>query len=180
LSSSLGIVKRHGGDIFVESAEGKGARVTVILPCASQMEESEPSQETSRAVSDLTFLVVDDSEDGAHMLAEGLTRLGHKVFTAFSGEEALELFQENAMDVVICDLGMPGMNGWQVGSAVKEICVERGVPKTPFVLLTGWAEQAGGQDKAEKHGVDRVAEKPVSLEELMQVVGSLMSESVPS
>jgi CheY-like chemotaxis protein len=66
------------------------------------------------------------------MIEAGLTQFGQRPFTTSSGFEGIQVFREKTIDVVICDLGMPEMDGWSVGKRMKEICREKGIPKIPF------------------------------------------------
>jgi two-component system cell cycle sensor histidine kinase/response regulator CckA len=176
LASSLGIVKRHNGEISLQSREGKGTKVTVTLPLTSEHPGASPAETGAKPTPGLRILVVDDMDQAAEMLAEGISGLGHKAFAATSGPEAIDIFERNEIDIVICDLGMPHMNGWQVGSRVKAICAERGVSKTPFILLTGWGGQLGEEERMAQCGIDRVVEKPAFLKNLMDVVSDLVNE----
>jgi CheY-like chemotaxis protein len=103
---------------------------------------------------------------------------GQTVFSALSGEEGIEMFRNNAVDVVICDYSMPRMDGWQVGKAIRAACEQDGVPKPPFLLLTGWGELGDQTEKVMECGVDRIIQKPASLASLLQIVREVMEESV--
>jgi CheY-like chemotaxis protein len=116
----------------------------------------------------LNILAIDDMEPVLLMLRDGLSEFGQKVWTALSGRQGLEIFKQHKIDLVICDLGMPGMTGWQVGKAIKQICEEEGVPKTPFILLTGWGGQYEEESKISDAGVDRIVEKPIDLPTLIK------------
>jgi CheY-like chemotaxis protein len=118
----------------------------------------------------LTILAVDDMEAIIEVLQDGLGIFGHTVLTALSGEEALRVFRDKPTDIVICDLGMLGIDGWKVASTIKSICLERGIAKTPFILLTGWDEEEPGEEKLSESGVDAVVQKPVDMTTLMQIV----------
>lgn len=178
LASSLSIVRSLGGDISVKSEKGKGSLFTVRLPFSPQKNAkkhdpaSTPSVATARKI-----LVIDDMEAMVTMLEEGLKALGQDVLTALSGEVGIELFRTTRVDLVICDLGMPGMNGWEVGRILLRICRERGLPKVPFVLLTGWGGQVIEQRCIEESGVDVVVEKPIDLTSLLKVIEDLTKDS---
>jgi CheY-like chemotaxis protein len=107
------------------------------------------------------------------MLQGSLSKFGHTVVTALSGSEGVTIFAETFIDVVICDLGMPEMNGWEVGKAVAAICEKRAIPGVPFILLTGWGGQVKETQMISECGVDAVLEKPVDVVELMEVIGKL-------
>jgi CheY-like chemotaxis protein len=126
---------------------------------------------------ELSILLIDDMKPLVLILENGLKRLGQTVFTAFSGEEGIEVFQSRDVDVVICDLGMEGLSGWDVGLAVKEICEKRGKPKTPFVLLTGWGCDADDHANLAAFGVDLVLEKPIDISYLLKILGEIRSKA---
>jgi len=170
LAAAYGIVRRHGGEITIESGEGAGATVTVSLPCAKEPRPAPASVPSSCSPSKLRILAVDDQQPIVDLLRKALERHGQTVITALSGPKAMNLFKESPTDVVISDLGMPQMNGWEVGKAIKEWCREKDIPKPRFIILTGWADQAGNREQLEESGVDAVMEKPVEVKRLLEVV----------
>lgn len=177
LSSSYGIVQRHNGDINIESELGVGAKFTVRLPLKS--ERPEPSQ--WKNVQDVGFsynvLVVDDMPAVVKQIEGGLATYGQNVYSADSGLEALEVFKETPMDVVICDLAMPEINGWQVGEEILKICKQRNMLKPVFIMLTGWGGQIDEEWKMKNSGVDVILEKPVDIRKLIDVIDQLTQES---
>lgn len=177
LACSLGIVKYHSGEISVESTEGQGSVFTVKLPFAGEPAYKEESAGNRHVTPPLRMLIVDDVEAVATVLRDGLSELGQMVFTASSGKEAIEIFKTTPVDLVLCDLGMPDMSGWQVASIVKSICREKGVPKTPFVLITGWGAQVGEDEMAAQSGVDAVVEKPIDILGLLEVISEVVRKS---
>lgn len=179
LSSSLGVLKRYKGDISIQSELGKGTAVTISLPAtpAVPFQEQTPVQPISPR-KPLNILVVDDMEMLLDLLHEGLSEFGHRVYTASSGQQALELFKENKIDIVISDLGMPNISGWEVGKEIKRMCETRGIPKVGFILLTGWGNQQEEEEKIIEAGVDEVVVKPVDLGNLLTVIDKIaFSES---
>jgi len=174
LAASYGIVAYHGGEISVESDEGEGTTFIIKLPLA--VKAVERAKASAEGVVDFHYriLVVDDLEPLLKMLCNGLSKRDQIVFSATSGEEALQILANNQVDAVICDLAMPKMNGWQVGRAVKEMNASKGLPKLPFIILTGWGRQIDEKEKMEECGVDRVVEKPVDVPRLLEFVRDLV------
>jgi CheY-like chemotaxis protein len=69
---------------------------------------------------------------------------------------------------------MPGMEGWQLARRIREICREKGIPKTPFILLTARHRQVRGEEKMIEHGVEVVLDKPIEFGGLLEVVRRLL------
>lgn len=174
LSSSYGIVKRHKGAIFVESTAEHRTEFTVKLPLEKKSSEKMDRPPADRSQCSYRVLVVDDSEDSVWVLRNGLARSGQEVLTALSGRQGIDLFRNEHVDAVICDLGMPEINGWDVGKTLKEISLERGVPKPPFILLTGWGGLLDEKEKLLECGVDRIVEKPYLVKNLLELVRDLL------
>lgn len=177
LASSYGIVRRHGGSIEAESKPGDGAVFTVRLPLAVDPGEEMADDVDLKLDFSVGILIIDDNEPVAAMLADGLTEFGQTVHTALSGPEGIEIFRREQIDVVICDLGMPEMTGWQVGEAIGGICKERDIPRPPFILLTGWGGQLKEQQKIAESRVDRIVEKPVVLPRLLKLIREVLGDA---
>jgi two-component system, cell cycle sensor histidine kinase and response regulator CckA len=173
LASSYGIVRRHQGDILVESRQEGGSVFTVRLPTACKPASQKVGINAQKAAFKPRILIIDDVEPLVTLLKEALTAYGEIVFTATSGDSGLELFKRSPVDLVICDLGMEGMNGWQVGEAIKNYAEEKSIPKPIFLLLTGWAGQVHRQRNMSASGVDAIVEKPVDMLTLLAVVQEL-------
>lgn len=170
-------VVRNGGRILAESAQGRGTTVTVELP---RSEEGIAALETPKtAVSDLrlNILVIDDMEPMLNLMSDWLKELRQNVMTALSGQEGIRIFQSKPVDAVICDLGMPGMSGWEVGEFIKTACRREKRPKPPFVILTGWGDLAADQKRITESGVDAVIQKPIDVARLMGIVRKLVEKS---
>ena len=177
LSISYGIVSRHGGTISVESELGKGSTFTARLSLSDRASEEVHSVAEMAPLRKLTILAIDDSEQVVGFLKAALETGHHKVLTALSGPAALETFRDRQVDVVICDLGMPGMSGWELGKRIKEICRETSTAKPPFILLTGWGAQILEKDKITESCVDAVLEKPVAFARLLTKIQEAVRKS---
>jgi len=169
------IVERHGGSLSIESEPGRGtvvrmrlhaSRFQIIPPSVGMVEPVHPEQAAR-------ILLVDDDPRLLVVLSDTLQACGHAVTTASKGEEALELFDASKHDVVITDLGMPRMNGWEVAERVKAVS-----PDTPVFLLTGWGEGVAAHEGSQF--VDRVVAKPVSAEALMEQLAELRRSRAPA
>jgi CheY-like chemotaxis protein len=112
------------------------------------------------------ILLVDDDSRLRRALADILEAHGHVVAALGSGAEALAHLETADVDLVITDLGMPGMTGWEVAAAVK---ARR--PQVPVFLLTGWGADVAADEQSLL--VDRVIPKPVSTDALLSHVGSV-------
>ena len=112
------------------------------------------------------ILVADDEANVREVLVELLQLLGHDVVQASGGHEALDVFDTQAFDLVLTDLGMPDLSGWDVVDAIR-----KKDHRIPVVLATGWGSQIGDTE-ASCRGVTRVMAKPFTV----QKVSSLIAE----
>jgi CheY-like chemotaxis protein len=126
-----------------------------IIPPSEEVSEPVHPERASRV------LLVDDDQRLLTVLSDMLRSGGHQVTTAANGEEALTVFDPAQHDVVITDLGMPKVNGWQVAEAVKTRA-----PGTRVFLLTGWGEGVIATE-ASKY-VDQVLAKPISADAILE------------
>jgi PAS domain S-box-containing protein len=175
LAVSHGIIARHGGEISVESVEGQGTTFTIELPLAQAPPAKAASVSEVPQSLALSILIIDDTTAVLEVLESFLTMIGHRVFTATSGAEGLRIFGENLIDLTLCDLIMPDMNGWEVGKAIKEICRDRNVSKPPFLLLTGWTGQNLPSENMVESAVDGVIDKPVDVDRLAEMINSTVA-----
>jgi signal transduction histidine kinase/CheY-like chemotaxis protein len=165
LAMVYGIVSRHGGEILVDSTEGAGSTFTIRLPVGHATPP--PGRPGSVVGSEsVRVLVIDDEPFVRETLGEILRQQRHDVVIADDGASGLARFREGAFDLVMTDLAMPGMSGWQVAQAVKAVR-----PQVPVVLVTGWGVEVQA-DQLHTHGVDRVMTKPFRFEDVQQVVAS--------
>jgi CheY-like chemotaxis protein len=127
----------------------------------------------------LTILVIDDVSSVVDVIAKGLKVFGHTVLAASSGRMGMEIFKEHPVDVVLCDLTMPDMDGWEVGKVIRTICEQRGVLKSPFILVTGCGPQISHENRLVESGVDAVVGKPVELGDLLAVITETIHKPIP-
>lgn len=167
LSMSYGIIRRFGGDIEVESEPGCGTTFTISLPVRSGIEEEKPFGHPIKEGRGARVLVIDDEALVRDVLSQALSRARYQVTLASSGEEGLRLFKEQPFDIVLSDLAMPGVSGWEVCRTIKEIS-----PRTPVAMITGWGLELDPQ-KVEESGVDRVISKPFDFSRILDVVSEM-------
>jgi len=115
----------------------------------------------------LRVLLVEDDDDNRELMAEVLASAGYEVLSAATGQEGLKTLSESSVDVVVTDVGMPGMGGLEVAKAAKAIA-----PSVPVVIVTGWAERDDIASARGKH-VDAVLIKPVDPDVLTQAVSDV-------
>jgi CheY-like chemotaxis protein len=175
LTEVYDIVERHGGTVAIDSEMGKGTTVRLrlhasrfqIIPAPESPAERQVVPEQAARV-----LLVDDDPRLLTVLSDVLRSEGHAVTTAANGDEALAVFDPGAHDVVITDLGMPRMNGWEVAERIKTRS-----PATAVFILTGWGEGVSAHESMQF--VDRVIAKPVSAEALLEQLAGLTRSRVP-
>jgi PAS domain S-box-containing protein len=176
LSSSYGIIKRHQGDIQVESTPGAGTTFTVILPTAKEAQQ-QAREKTDAYVAGyrIRFLVIDDETNILKAMKMYFEDSDVEIVSALSGKEGLEVFREDRFDVVLCDLGMDDMNGWEVGESIKAYCESRNLPRPAFLIYTGWDKKIDPNDLPAK-GVDRVITKPIPYDSLLRIAQEAISK----
>jgi signal transduction histidine kinase/CheY-like chemotaxis protein len=165
LSLAKGIIARHKGDIWVESSPGEGTSFTMKIPrCRLEPDRSDSKSEKGQSTS---VLVVEDEANIRDVLQEILSTAGHQVTLASDGEEGIRLYKEKKPDLVISDLGLPGVSGWEVAAAVKE---EN--PSTPVVIFTGWGVKLDQADPKSQN-VDKFITKPFNMRQILSLVSEL-------
>jgi signal transduction histidine kinase len=164
LAVAYGLVTSHGGQIALEGDEGHGTTVTFWIPTGGAA-EMPPAPAAVGAEPQGRILVVDDEADVREMLADVLMSRGHHVTLAGSGREALRSFEQGDYDLVITDLGMPDVNGWEVARAIKAMRASM-----PVLLLTGWADAVD----AGTGRVDAVIKKPFDMTKLAAAVSAAL------
>jgi CheY-like chemotaxis protein len=169
LGIGLSVVKRlvemHGGAVRVASdGVGKGTTVTIRLP------RIEPPQIIAKpapaVIGSRRVLVVDDSTDAADSLAMLLELEGHKTIIAHDGPSALDAAERHRPDVMLLDIGLPRMNGYDVGRAVRR---EPWGATLTLIALTGWG-QAEDRRRSQEAGFDGHLVKPVDPATLLELL----------
>lgn len=169
------LVVLHGGTVSALSAgRGKGSAFVVELPLARGIRPSEPPPSSAEVATPLglrrtraRLLIVDDNEDAAEMLAEALTRLGYVVCTAFDGPSALAAAQEFGPQLALLDIGLPVMDGYELGRRLRESHTA-----LRLVALTGYGQDSD-KTRSREAGFDAHLVKPIHIDTLHQLIGTL-------
>jgi two-component system CheB/CheR fusion protein len=167
LAVAKGVVELHGGSIGAESAGlDQGVTFTIVLPleAAGPAERQEPRG--GAVTPPRRVLVIEDNDDAAVSLREVLELEGHQVEVASSGPEGLEKARGFKPDLVICDIGLPGMDGYAVARAMRADPELGGIA---LVALTGYAAP-NDEARAREAGFRAHLAKPASLEALRRIL----------
>jgi signal transduction histidine kinase len=172
LTLARGLAELHGGSIRASSdGPDKGSEFQVRLPLILDFEPESADEPAlplrpQSAVAARTILVVDDNVDAAESLAELLQLLGHVTHTANEGAGALAMAAELRPEVILLDIGLPGMSGHDVARAIRDESWGAGVT---LIALTGWG-QSEDRDRSKDAGFDHHLVKPVDLEQLESLI----------
>jgi len=165
------LVQMHGGSVQAESAgEGKGAEFVVRLPIHEPLPAASPEPAPAREpAAARRILVVDDNHDAAESLAMLLNITGNKTSTAHDGADAFEAAARQRPDVVLLDIGLPTLNGYEVCRRIRD---EPWGKEMVLIALTGWGQD---EDRRKSHeaGFDGHLVKPVNYPALMALLDSL-------
>ncbi len=172
LSLTRQLVELHGGTIEGRSeGRGKGSEFVLFLPIVLHTSASEPGsppKPEQEPNGRYRVLVVDDLADSADSMAMALGARGQEALTAYSGEQALATAERLRPDVVVLDIGMPGMSGYEVARRIRE---QPWGKEMVLIALTGW-----GQDSNRRHsdeaGFDHHLVKPVDPADLFRLLES--------
>jgi CheY-like chemotaxis protein len=169
------LVEMHGGSIVAHSeGPGRGSEFLVRLPVLEEARgikgtPSEPGRGKVASLPRRRILVVDDNVDAARSLARLLSRLhDQEVRVAHDGQEALSVAREFRPEVVLLDIGLPGMDGHEVARRLREQPEFRG---TLIVALTGWGQESD-VERSRAAGFDHHLVKPANPDAILELLAS--------
>jgi CheY-like chemotaxis protein len=166
------LVELHGGSVKAHSAgTGKGSEFTVVLPAVAEAPTPQPAQQpadtgATKAKTTRRILVVDDMRDNADSLAMLLRLDGNEVETAYDGLAALEAAERLRPDVVLLDIRMPKLNGYDACRRIREQPWGKGML---LIALTGWGQEEDLR-RTEEAGFDSHLVKPVDPAALSELL----------
>src|SRR5262249_39917405 len=168
LSVVYGIITRHNAERAAESQLGQGTTFPIKSPPRGETVVERVARRVGKSRRKGRILVIDDEREVGDVLKDVLTRDGHQVVFCTDGESGIASLEKEAFDLVITDLGMPGISGWEVARLVKH-----SRPGTPVAMVTGWGDRIDPVD-AESRGVDYVVAKPFKRDGIREMVSSAL------
>ena len=180
LSLTRRLVQMHGGSVVAESeGPGKGSHFMVRLPLvgagAAALQEEPQDSAAIVAAGALRILVADDNRDAAETLGVLLEVMGHQVRRVHDGEAAVLEAASFDPQLVLLDIGMPKLNGYEACRAIRD---QAGGGGRTLVAITGWGQPQDVQ-KARDAGFDRHMVKPMDVNALLQLIADATTESRP-
>ena len=169
------LVEMHDGTVSVHSAGvGQGSEFVVRLPVIETPETAQPvpPEPTVSATTNITgqrVLVVDDNRLSANSLTKLFQMTGNETYTAYDGLEAVEVAAKFRPGVILLDIGLPKLNGYEAARKIREQPWGKNIVK---VALTGWGQDEDRQ-KSKEAGFNGHLVKPVKLDDLMKLLAEL-------
>ncbi len=175
LSLVRGLIELHGGIVEAHSAgPGQGSEFIVRLPLSAE-EPQHPAISSSEQVKKFPaqrILLVDDNKDAADGLARIFESLGQKVWVAYDGPSALETVSAPQPNMVLCDIGMSGMNGYDVARKLRE---NPSFANLVLIAVTGWGQEEDRR-RSQDAGFNAHIVKPATLETLQELLNTWSKE----
>lgn len=169
------IVKQHQGYIDVVSRFKKGTTFTIYLPTLLEVPKAEVETEISIPISgnNEAILVVEDDDATRRAICDALKHMKYQVWEASSGNQAIDIYERESMDLVICDMIMPKMGGEELFEELH-----KRDPALKMIILTGYPLEDSGDDLKER-GIAGVMQKPADITNISLTVGRVLSGEGP-
>ncbi|MGV3720183.1 MAG: PAS domain-containing protein [Actinomycetota bacterium] len=172
LSLVKGLVELHGGSVVaLSNGLGRGAEFTISLPLAPEPEVLQSvAAVCPAALGQLRILVVEDNQDAAETLRDLLQLSGYSVGLAHTGPQGLEMALTFQPEIILCDIGLPGLSGYEVAAALRRQAETAGLR---LIAVTGYGS-AADQERSRVAGFDLHLTKPVHPQDLHQALAKAM------
>lgn len=179
MSTAHTVIKEHHGKIYVKNTiPGQGTSIEVMfpvhqaIPLAQDIKANDYKQNDTLPIRKPYILWVDDDDDIRAIVKEMLKQLGSNIDMASGAKEAIGYMDKNKYDVVVTDIGMPEMNGWQLAEVIR---LKFG-PDMKIAVASGWGAQIKEKD-LEKHGIYYMLEKPFTIAKLREFLETIKQEA---
>ncbi len=170
LAVSFGIIRRHRGTVTITSEQRKGTTFTIGFPLVSRAPETTEEAAKRAADINLRILFIEDNPAARRAFETSFKVLGQSIFATESAEPALEIFEQNEIDAVLCSARLKDAKALEIFRSMQELCLTRGVGKPPFVLLTDRENQPPRDELMAHPEIDRVVERPIAMSRLLDIL----------
>jgi len=181
------VLERHSGRMEIDSTPGEGTTVALLLPRAERgpaepppapktnlltraSTPSVPEPERPKTRGGRDVLLIDDQADLVQVVRTILEIRGYNVDSALNGRDGVALAEARKYSIVLTDLGMPDISGWEVAR-----CVRQAQPGTPVILMTGWAAEID-DTKLRENQIEELLPKPFRSEQLLQLMDRILGQ----
>jgi PAS domain S-box-containing protein len=162
-----GLIELHEGSVSAASeGPGRGSQFTIRLPLASHPAAGCARPDEPRTTGARSILIIEDNPDAGQSLADAMALSGHCARVARDGRSGLALAREIRPDVILCDIGLPDIDGFEVARTLR---ADWALRSTRLIALSGYA-QPGDKQRAREAGFDAHLRKPPSLDELRELL----------
>ena len=163
MSMLYGTIKRHNGSIDIKTKPGEGTMFTIVLPKGKEeIDKEDEKLDPVVEIRESNIMIIDDEPEIGVLLSEILSNQGHQTCVFDNGIGGIEAFKKGSYEILITDLGMPGVSGWEVINTARQI-----KPGVVIGIVTGWDIS---EEEAKQKGVDFIINKPFRADYVLQVV----------
>jgi len=168
LSSVFSIIKKHKGEVFIkDTSPGQGTTFEIIFPSVYEDEKTQQNCDQKNA----RILIVDDEEQISRIFLKFLQNAGYKPEISTSGKAALEILQKESFDLMLTDIGMPEMNGWELAEIVR-----KNYSNLKIAIISGHVNEEQDKDRMQKLSISHFLSKPVFKKGLLDLVSSMLEK----